>query len=78
MASQFYVSEITKFLREVVKSDPSIEKSQREGRDLLWDHKLDLDLEKRKQDSAVPMKGYVYDTIPAEPGQSCLTGRPSS
>jgi hypothetical protein len=72
MASQFYVSDITRFLREVLEADPSIEKSQREGRDIFWDHKVDIDMQKRQQQAEVPMKGYVYDTTPPEPGQSRL------
>ena len=69
MASQYYESDITRLLREVA-SDPAVEKSQRDGRDMFWDRKLDLGILERMHQSEVPMKGYVYDTTPPEPGQS--------
>ena len=75
MASQFYVSEITRFLRKVLEADPAIEKSQHEGRAIFWDHRLDRDLQRRQQEAAVPMKGYVYDATPPEPGESKFPGR---
>ena len=75
MASQFYVSDITRFLRQVLEADAAIEASQREGRNIFWDHRLDLDLQRRQQQAAVPMKGYVYDATPPEPGESQFPGR---
>ncbi len=75
MASRYYESDITRLLREVA-SDPAVGKSQREGRSMFWDRKQDLSIVKRMQQSDVPMKGYVYDTTPPEPGQSRFPGRP--
>lgn len=74
MASRCYESDITRLLREVA-SDPEVEKSQREGRAIFWDRKVDYGMQKRLHDSEVPMKGYVYDTVPPEPGESRFPGR---
>jgi hypothetical protein len=70
MASRYYESEITRLLREVVEENPEVEKSQREGRDIFWDRKVDFDAQERQRRSEVPMKGYVYDAEPPLPGES--------
>lgn len=57
-----YESEITLFLRELKKSHPTLEKSQLEGRALLWDKKLDEDLLRAQQESRVPQTPYVYQS----------------
>jgi len=72
MGSQYYESDITRFLRDVVAANPDIEKSQREGRDMFWDRKVDFEVQERLHESEVPMKGYVYDTTPPKPGESRL------
>ena len=71
MASRYYESDITRLLREIA-SDPSVEKSQREGRNMFWDRKVDFGMQRRMHDSEVPMKGYVYDTVPPQPGESLM------
>ncbi len=63
MASRFYESDITRLLRELA-SDPAVERSQREGRGMFWDRKVDFGMQKRLRDAEVPPKGYVYDTSP--------------
>ena len=70
MASRYYESDITRLLREVVAEHPEVEQSQREGRDMFWDRILDLDAQERQRRSEVPMKGYVYDPMPPQPGES--------
>ena len=74
MASRYYESDITRLLREVA-ADPQVEKSQREGRDMFWDHKIDFGMQKRLQDAEVPPKGYVYDTSPPLSGHGGEPGR---
>jgi hypothetical protein len=57
-----YESEITQFLKELKKSRPDLEKSQLEGRALLWDKNLDEDLLRDQQQSRIPQSPYVYQT----------------
>jgi hypothetical protein len=57
-----YESEITQFLKELKKSRPDLEKSQLEGRALLWDKTLDEDLLRDQQQSRIPQTPYVYQT----------------
>jgi hypothetical protein len=57
-----YESEITRFLRELKQKNPTIEPGQREGRQIWWDKNLDLDLDRRFQQSRVPQPAYVYQT----------------
>ncbi len=57
-----YVSEITRFIRELKQQKPDLERKQREGRALLWDQQLDLDELARWKASKVPMQPYVYQT----------------
>ena len=60
-SAEGYESEETRLLREVVEANRRIEAEQREGRDMFWDRHIDFDELRRFEQSAVPMKGYVYD-----------------
>ena len=55
-----YESDITRFLRELKKNNPDIERGQREGRAIFWDKNIDADLYKRYEASEVPQPAYVY------------------
>jgi len=55
-----YESEITRFLRELKKKNPDIERGQREGRAIFWDKDIDADLYRRYEASDVPQPAYVY------------------
>ena len=55
-----YESDITRFLRELKKKNPDIERGQREGRAIFWDKNIDADLYKRYEASEVPQPAYVY------------------
>jgi hypothetical protein len=55
-----YESDITRFIRELKKRKPDLERRQREGRARLWDRQLDLDELARWQASKVPQPPYVY------------------
>ena len=57
-----YESDITRFLRDMVAAHPEIEESQREGRAMFWDRKLEFEALERERQSEVPMKGYPYDS----------------
>ena len=63
LPSRHYVSDHTKFIRELIKKNPDLLQKQRESRAIWWD-KLPKDLaEVEKMDvGRVPQQAYVYQT----------------
>ena len=58
---QKYESEITRFIKDLKQQNPDIEEQQRLGRGLLWDKTpLDIDAQKRAQESGIKQQPYVY------------------
>lgn len=55
-----YVSEVTRFLRDLKAQRPELETAQKQGRSLLWDRPQDLDLRAAFDRARVPQKPYVY------------------
>lgn len=55
-----YKSDITRFLEQLKEERPHLERSQREGRALLWDRPQDLDTMQQHRESRVPRSSYVY------------------
>ena len=58
-----YVSDHTKFMRDLLAARPQLENEQRAGRAIWWD-KLpgDLKLRREMDEGRVPQKPYVYST----------------
>jgi len=59
-----YESDLTRFIRDLKRAKPGIERAQREGRAIWWDKQLDLDEQQRWRDARVPQRAYVYQTEP--------------
>ena len=61
LPSRGYVSEHTRFIRELLDRKPQLETDQRVGRAIWWD-KLPSEVQARRQMDAsrVPQKPYVY------------------
>jgi hypothetical protein len=57
-----YKSDTTAFIEELKAKKPSLESEQRAGRALLWDRKIDRDLQGDFQAARVPQQPYVYQT----------------
>ena len=57
-----YESDATRMIRELLAERPQILAEQKTGRSLWWDRKLDLDQQRRTQESRIRQKGYVYQT----------------
>jgi len=57
---QSYESEFTKFMREFKQQRPQLEAEQRKSRAIWWDHKQDLETQKREEESRVKQQAYVY------------------
>ena len=55
-----YESDITRFLRELKKNNPDIERGQRAGRAIFWDKDIDAQLYKRYAESSVSQPAYAY------------------
>jgi hypothetical protein len=55
-----YQSDATRLIRDLLQERPQILDEQVKGRALWWDRKLDLDQQRRIQESRVRQKGYVY------------------
>lgn len=59
-----YRSEATQFLDDLKKARPELDAQQAAGRALLWDKKIDLELQAQFKAARVPQKPYVYQTEP--------------
>ena len=61
LPSRNYVSEHTRFIRDLLEKKPQLETEQRVGRAIWWD-KLPSDIKARREmdKSRVPQSGYVY------------------
>jgi hypothetical protein len=57
-----YTSDITNFIDELKAKKPTLEEEQRAGRALLWDKRLDRDLQAEWSEARVPQQPYVYQT----------------
>ena len=58
-----YVSDHTKFIRDLLAARPQLESEQRTGRAIWWDKRPgDLKLRREMDEGQVPQKPYVYST----------------
>ena len=62
LPSRHYVSDHTKFMRELLERKPELVEKQREGRAIWWDKTPRALADEAKMDAGrVPQSGYVYD-----------------
>jgi len=59
-----YNSEVTQFIDLLKSQKPELESEQRAGRALLWDKRIDRDLQDEYQQGQVRQKAYVYGNEP--------------
>jgi hypothetical protein len=57
-----YKSEVTSFIEELKTAKPTLEAEQRAGRALLWDKKVDRQLQAEYSEARVAQQPYVYQT----------------
>ena len=57
-----YTSDVTSLIEALKANKPSLEDEQRQGRNLLWDKRIDRDAEADHADSKVSQRPYVYQT----------------
>lgn len=55
-----YESEMTQFLKQLRREDPTLETRQRQGRERLWERQLDRDAQQGFRQARTAQKGYVY------------------
>lgn len=61
--NNLYKSEITNFLDDLKKKDPTLEDKQRAGRAIFWDKApIDLDARRRSDESRIKQQPYVYQS----------------
>jgi hypothetical protein len=60
--SQYYESDITRMIRELLQRRPEIVEDQKKGRALWWDKEQKPDAQKRDGESRVGQQAYVYQT----------------
>ena len=57
-----YTSDVTDFIADLKKKDPSLEARQLQGRGLLWDRQINLGAAAEQREAEVPQQPYVYQT----------------
>lgn len=57
-----YTSDLTSLIEDLKAAKPTLEEEQRQGRNLLWDRKIDRDAQADYGDAKVPQQPYVYQT----------------
>jgi hypothetical protein len=64
LPARHYVSEHTRFIRDLLEKKPELEAVQRTGRAIWWD-KLPSDVQAQRDmnQGRVPQKGYVYYSL---------------
>lgn len=62
LPSRHYISEHTRFIRELLQKKPELIDKQREARAIWWDKRpQELSEERVRDASRVPQSPYVYD-----------------
>jgi hypothetical protein len=61
-ARPHYTSDATDFINQMKTDKPELEQSQRQGRALLWDKRIDLDFQAEADAAEVVQQSYVYQT----------------
>jgi hypothetical protein len=62
-----YESEATRFLRELLDSQPELRTQRSRHRATWWDKPQDLEVQKEREDARVAPAGYAYFPRPKPP-----------
>ena len=68
-----YRSEATQFISDLKNAKPDLDRKQREGRSLLWDKRIDRELQAEFRAGGVAQPGYVYYEWDLAPHESAST-----
>jgi hypothetical protein len=68
LPARHYESEITQFIRGLLKDKPQLETEQKKSRAIWWDKTpAQLDARQQMDQGLVPQRGYVYGSGNADP-----------
>jgi Protein of unknown function (DUF3460) len=59
-----YESDITKFMRELMQSDPTLAEVQKQNRATWWDKVQDSEVTAEHAQSEAPKQAYAYFPLP--------------
>lgn len=63
LPARHYVSDHTRFIRELMERKPELAQQQQQGRAIWWDKRpADLALRQEMEAGRVPQRGYVYQS----------------
>ena len=60
-----YESDITQFMRELMDKNPELRVLQKQNRATWWDRNIDLEEQRRNEQSEAPKQPYAYFPLPA-------------
>lgn len=60
-----YESDVTKFVRNLLETQPELKDLQKKNRSTWWDKTLDRDQLQRNADSEAPKAPYAYFPLPS-------------
>jgi hypothetical protein len=64
LPARHYVSEHTRFIRDLLAKKPELETVQRTGREIWWDKRpAEVQAERDMNEGRVPQKAYVYYSL---------------
>ena len=70
-----YVSEATRFIRELLEKHPQIVEQQKKNRATWWDKPQDLETSQERDEASVPAPSYAYFPLPRrDPGKADESG----
>jgi hypothetical protein len=69
-----YLSDITRFLRDLKRDNPQIEELQEKNRRTWWDKPQDLDTLRERSAASVPQPSYAYFPLPRAAGDGQDSG----
>lgn len=63
LPARHYVSDHTRFIRELMEKKPELAQQQQQGRAIWWDKRpADLALRQEMEAGRVPQRAYVYQS----------------
>ena len=62
MKLKMYESDITKFVRDMLKQNPQLQQKRETARLMWWDKPADFEERRRNKESKIPQQGYYYQT----------------
>jgi len=65
--AQYYESDITRMMRELLREKPHIAEEQKKSRAMWWDQRPDPEADRARQQATLKQPAYVYGSPIAKP-----------